>query len=411
MASTSPEQISLRQHVASHALGDPAATLRGELALIAGDAWQGCRVAVALGSRGIDRIALIARTLVDWLRERGAEPFVVPAMGSHGGATPAGQRELLASYGLTPEALGVPIRAEMETDEVSRTASGISVRLSRVALGADAVVLVNRIKPHTDFESLTLGSGLLKMAAIGLGKIDGASVCHAAAARLGYETVLVEVSGAVLGCLPRVYGVGLIEDGTHRMARVAVLRGREIARAEPALLQQSRAWMPALPFADVDVLVVDAIGKNISGAGMDPNVIGRGVHGERMRMCRSTVRTIYARDLTPESHGNASGIGLADVVSSRLVAAMDPAITYTNALAAMKVVPARIPFHFATDAECLRAALRLAGVDPQAARILRIRDTLALDEVTASSNYLDEINGRDDLEVLGAPEPWPFEMA
>jgi hypothetical protein len=169
--------------------------------------------------------------------------------------------------------------------------------------------------------------------------------------------------------------------------------------------------MPALPFAEVDVLVVDAIGKNISGAGMDPNVIGRGVHGERMRMCRSTVGTIYARDLTPESHGNASGIGLADVVSSRLVAAMDPAITYTNALAAMKVVPARIPFHFATDAECLRAALRLAGVDPETARILRIRDTLALDEVTASSNYLAEINGRDDLEVLGAPEPWPFDMA
>jgi hypothetical protein len=296
----------------------------------------------------------------------------------------------------------------METDEVGRTPGGVSVRLSRVARGADAVVLVNRIKPHTDFESTTLGSGLVKMAAIGLGKIDGASACHEGAARLGYEKALTEVAAAVLGCLPRVYGVGLVEDGAHRLARVAVLRGHEIAREEPALLQQARAWMPALPFPEVDVLIVDTIGKNISGAGMDPNIIGRGVHGERMMMCRAAVRAIYARDLTPESHGNATGIGLADVVSSRLVAAMDQAITYTNALAAMKVVPVRIPFQFATDSDCVGAACRLAGVPPERARLLRIRDTLALEHVVASESYLPEIEGRDDLEVIAPLEPWSF---
>jgi hypothetical protein len=161
-------------------------------------------------------------------------------------------------------------------------------------------------------------------------------------------------------------------------------------------LQQARAWMPALPFPEVDVLIVDTIGKNISGAGMDPNIIGRGVHGERMMMCRAAVRAIYARDLTPESHGNATGIGLADVVSSRLVAAMDQAITYTNALAAMKVVPVRIPFQFA------------AGVPPERARLLRIRDTLALEHVVASESYLPEIEGRDDLEVIAPLEPWSF---
>jgi hypothetical protein len=246
------------------------------------------------------------------------------------------------------------------------------------------------------------------MAAIGLGKIAGASACHDGAARLGYETALTEVAATVLGRLPRVYGVGLVEDGTHRLARVAVLRGDEIARDEPALLQQARAWMPALPFPDVDVLIVDAIGKNISGAGMDPNIIGRGVHGERMAMCRATVRAIYARDLTPESHGNATGIGLADVVSSRLVAAMDQAITYTNALAAMKVVPVRIPFQFPTDAECVGAACRLAGVRPEGARLLRVRDTLALEHVIASESYLQEVEGRDDLELIGPPEPWSF---
>jgi hypothetical protein len=408
-ASLLPRQVSLRQRLASHPLDDPAAALAGTLVRMGGDGWQGRRVAVALGSRGIDRIALIARTLIDWLRERGAEPFVLPAMGSHGGATPEGQRELLASYGITSEALRVPVQAEMATDLVGRTTSGIPVRLSCVAGAADAVVLVNRIKPHTDFESRTLGSGLLKMAAIGLGKIDGASACHEGASRLGYETALGEVARAVLASVPRVYGVGLLEDGAHHLARIAVLRGDEIAREEPALLEQARAWMPALPFSEIDVLIVDAIGKNISGAGMDPNVIGRGVHGERMLMCPSTVRTIYARDLTPESHGNATGIGLADVVSSRLVAAMDPAITYTNALAAMKIVPVRVPFHFGTDRECLAAAFRLAGVGPERARVLRIRDTLALGDVVCSENYLDEIRGRDDLEVVGEPQPWLFD--
>jgi hypothetical protein len=403
-----PQQVRLRQRLAGHALDDAGATLVHDLARIADDGWQGCRVGIGLGSRGIDQIAAVAGALVAWLREHGAEPFVIPAMGSHGGATPDGQRELLASYGITSETLGVPVHAEMDTDDVGRTASGIPVRISRVARGADAVVLVNRIKPHTDFESTTLGSGLLKMAAIGLGKIDGASTCHEGASRFGYETAITEVAAGVLGCLPRVYGVGLVEDGTHRLARIAVLRGQEIAREEPALLQQARAWMPALPFSDVDVLIVDAIGKNISGAGMDPNIIGRGVHGERMLMCRATVRAIYARDLTPESHGNATGIGLADVVSSRLVAAMDQAITYTNALAAMKVVPVRIPFQFATDADCLAAACRLAGVRPERARLLRIRDTLALEHVIASDAYLEEIGERDDLEVVAPPAPWSF---
>jgi len=403
-----PRQVLLQQRLVARPLVNPGAALVSALARLEGEDWRRRRVAVALGSRGIDRIALVARTLVDWLRDRGAEPFVIPGMGSHGGATPEGQCELLASYGITSDALGVEIDARMDTDDLGRTPSGIPLRIARSARAADAVVIVNRIKPHTDFESATLGSGLLKMAAIGLGKMDGASACHEAASRLGYETALGEVAHAVLARTPRAYGVALLEDGTHHLARIEVLRGDEIAREEPALLQQARAWMPALPFTAVDVLVVDAIGKNISGAGMDPNIIGRGVHGERMELCRSTVRAIYARDLTPESHGNATGIGLADVVTSRLVAAMDPAVTYTNALAAMKIVPVRIPFQFATDAECLDAAFRLAGTGPERARILRIPDTLALGEIVASENYLGEVADRDDLEVLRGPEEWAW---
>jgi hypothetical protein len=404
-----PRQLRIRQRLASSPLDSPAATLRGRLARLAGDEWNGRTVAVALGSRGIDSIAVVAQTLIGWLRERGASPFIVPAMGSHGGATAEGQGELLASYGLTVEALGVPLRAEMDTDLVGTTVSGIPVRLARAARQADAVVLVNRVKPHTDFESPVIGSGLLKMSAVGLGKIDGASAIHEAALRLGYEQALFEVSGAVLSVLPRVYGLALLEDGMHRLGRMELLRGEEIAAEEPGLLAQARAWMPALPFADVDVLIVDAIGKNVSGAGMDTNVTGRGVHGERMALCRSTVRAIYARDLTPESHGNAVGIGLADVVSSRLVEKMDPGITYTNALAAVTAVPVRIPFHFRTDAECLAAALRLAGVAPETARLLRIRDTLSLECVLASEAYGAEAAERADLEVVRGPEPWSLD--
>jgi hypothetical protein len=405
---TLPRQVRVRQHLESHPLDHPVETLVHALGRVENDDWRERRVAIALGSRGINRIADVARGVTGWLRARGADPFIVPAMGSHGGATPEGQTELLASFGITAEAVGVPVHAAMDTEVVGRTARDIPVRIARTVREADAVVLVNRVKPHTDFESLTLGSGLLKMAAIGLGKIDGAAVCHQAASRVGYEVALGEVGRGVLEALPRVYGVALVEDGTHTLARIAVLRAKEIPDEEPALLAQARSWMPALPFEQVDVLVVDTIGKNISGAGMDPNIVGRGVHGERMTMCRSKVGAIYARDLTPESHGNAVGIGLADVVSCRLVHAMDPRVTYTNALTAMTVAPVRIPLNFQTEDECMSAAARLAGVVPGQARILRIRDTLSLETVIASEAYLPDVADRDDLEIVAPAEAWTF---
>ena len=397
-----PRQVRIRQRLANHALGDAAATLVQRLARVGDDGWQGRRVAVALGSRGIDQIAAVAGTLITWLRERGAEPFVIPAMGSHGGATPAGQRELLASYGITTEALGVPVDAEMDTDDVGRTASGVPVRLSRVARDADALVLVNRIKPHTDFESLTLGSGLLKMAAIGLGKIDGASACHEGASRLGYETTISEVAAAVLACLPRVYGVGLVEDGTHRLARVAVLRAAEIAREEPALLHQARAWMPALPFPDVDVLIVDTIGKNISGAGMDTNVIGRKFNDHKaMDDEHPKVKRILVRGLTEETHGNAAGIGIAEFCTRKVIDQIDLRITKINCLTGGHPTAAMLPVYYDSERETLDQALTTIGLtQPHQARILWIRDTLHLAEVECSDAYWKQAQQRSDLEIL-----------
>jgi hypothetical protein len=295
--------------------------------------------------------------------------------------------------------------------ETGEEVEGVRVVISARALDADVVLLINRIKPHTDFGSALIGSGLMKMSAIGLGKAEGAFRCHWAAATRGHERVLRAVSRVVLSRLPRVYGVGLIEDGSHRLARIELMRGGEFADREPPLLALARQWMPALPFPQVDVLVVDEIGKDISGTGMDTNIVGRGVDLQPMPNRRSAVSAIYVRGLTPASHGNAIGIGMADIVSDRLVEAMDRHKTYTNAVSAMTPGTARVSIHFPTDRECLRAALRVSAADPAAPRIVRIRHTLALDRVVVSEAYAKAIADRDDLTVLVSPTEWRFDDA
>jgi hypothetical protein len=364
---------------------------------------------VAAGSRGIDRIGAITRAAVEWLHARGARPFIMPAMGSHGGGTAEGQLDLLASYGITEAVMGVPLRADMDVRVIGQTPSGFPVHTSTVALDADAVLLINRVKPHTDFSSATVGSGLRKMCAIGLGKVEGATTCHHVATRIGHERVIQEVAAVATATLPRLFGLALVEDGTHHIARIEVLRGEEFLSREPELYAQAWEWMPALPLAQVDILVVDEIGKDISGCGMDTNIIGRGVDTAPMTNRRTSVRTIYARSLTPASHGNAVGIGLADIVSTRLVEQMDRTISYTNALSAMTPATVRISVHFPTDAECMRAALRVAGAAPHEARILRIRNTLSLQYIVASEACLEPLRERGDIEILEPPMPWTFD--
>ena len=407
-----PAQMLVQARLASHALADPAAETTARLeAGLRGLEANGCRVAVAVGSRGIDRLPIVVRAVVDWLRARGASPFLIPAMGSHGGATAEGQVGLLAALGVTEASAGAPIRAAMDVVELGRTADGVPVFIAREAREADGIVLVNRVKPHTDFESPRLGSGLTKMCAIGLGKFDGAATCHRAARTLGYERAITEAARVVRARLPVWGGVALVEDGHHHLARIEALPATQLEEREPALLAQAREWMPVLPFDDIDVLVVDEMGKNVSGAGMDPNVIGRGVDGKPFASAAARARAIYARSLTPESHGNAIGIGLADVVSTRLVSSMDRHVTYTNALSSLTPGSARIPMQFDTDAECLAAAARLAGVEPSRARMVRIRSTLALDRLVVSEAFAPELAGRAELTVLGPPRPWTLTAA
>jgi hypothetical protein len=405
-----PAQMLVEARLPSHALDDPAAEVAGRLdAFLAGVDCRDKRVAVGAGSRGIDRIAEVTRAVVSALKGRGARPFIVPAMGSHGGGTAEGQLELLDSFGINETTMGVPLRASMDVVEIGRTEVGEPVFTAREALEADGVVLINRVKPHTDFESLTVGSGLVKMAAIGLGKVEGAAAAHRAARRHGYEASISAASRLVRSRLKMLAGVALLEDPHHRLARVEIVPAAEIEASEPALLAQARSWMPCLPFPEVDILILDEIGKNISGAGMDTNVVGRGVDGMPFLSARSRAKNIYVRGLTPESHGNAVGVGLAEVVRSRVIDEMDSRAMYTNALSAMTPATVRAPMHFDSDAECLKAILRVSGADPERPRIVRVRNTLAVDRFVASEAYAAEVAERDDLTVVVPPRPWTLD--
>ena len=346
---------------------------------------RGKRIAVGAGSRGIDRIPEVIRTVVTVLKEKGALPFILPVMGNHGGATAEGQAGILEGLGITEATVGAPVRPRMDTRLVASTAAGTPVYVSEEAMAADGVILVNRIKPHTDFESTRLGSGILKMAAIGLGQSEGAAACHRAAGRLGFEAVLPAVAQVVFAHVKMVAAIGIVEDGLHHLARVEAIAPAAIADREAALLAEARALMPSLPFPRIDVLVIDAMGKDISGAGMDTNIIGRGVDGRPFATRRSDVGADLGRSLTPASHGNAIGIGLADVASKSLVDSIDPDSIFVNALSSMTPTTAKTPMYFPTDRECLKAAVRFSGSDAGDAGIVRIKSTLALDRFVVSS--------------------------
>src|SRR5947207_5304349 len=375
---------------------------------------SGAQIAVAVGSRGITNIKSIVAAVLDVLKAAGAKPFILPAMGSHGGATPEGQLGVLESYGITEQSMGVPIRASMEVERIGASADGVDVFCSVEAQRSDGIVLVNRVKPHTDFQG-TLGSGVLKMCVIGLGKRAGAAACHAAATRLGYEHTLRSIARVVLRTAPIVCGVAIVENQFHDTARIVVLKRDEIEEREKELLEEARRLMPRLPFDDIDLLIVDRIGKNISGAGMDPNVTGRWVHGYSSSLgpdnqAKPMIRRIFVRDLTPDKHGNDIGIGIEEFSPHRLVRAMDRNATYINALTSLTPNGAKIPIHFDTDREAIAQALAsLAIADTTQAKIVRIEDTLSLANIEVSQTYAGLVKRRADLAALEEPREMEFD--
>jgi hypothetical protein len=374
----------------------------------------GARIAVGAGSRGITNLAAVVREVIDILKDAGAKPFLVPAMGSHGGATPEGQIQILSEYGVTEAAMGVPIQASMETVELGATEDGVTVRFGKAALDSDGIVVINRVKPHTDFGG-PLGSGIVKMIAIGFGKQAGAAAYHAAASRLGMERIIRTVSKVVLPKVPILAAVALLEDTEHQTARIVVLRAEEVEAREEEIQAEARRLMPRLPFDEIDLLIVDRIGKNISGAGMDPNITGRGVHGYSSKLSEHTVKPVihrvYVRDLTPESHGNAIGIGMADFTTTRLAKSIDAHATGMNALTSLSINSFKIPMAFDSDREAIRLALEsVPKADGRPHRVVRIKDTLNLVRVEVSESYQGDLATRSDLEVLGPARDVVFDV-
>ena len=376
----------------------------------------GMKLAVGVGSRGITNLKEIVKAALDVLIKAGAKPFIIPAMGSHGGATSEGQIEMLASYGVTTQSMGVPIEASMEVKKIATAFGELDVVFSVPALAADGVVVLNRVKPHTDFRG-TLGSGIQKMLVIGFGKQVGANNAHRAAAHRGYEAVLREFAKTILGTVPVFCGIALVEDQHHQTAELQVIPPENIVREEGKLFQKAESLLARLPIEDIDLLIVDRMGKDISGSGMDTNVIGRDINGYTSSLhpegtVTPRVSRIFVRDLTPASSGNGQGIGMADFTTARLVKSLNLQYTYMNALTSLGLLPAKIPIYFDNDRDAIQAALAsLATSEPEKLRVVRIADTLNLERFLVSESCESAIHGRAGVSAMGHGRDMEFDSA
>ena len=402
--------LRVRQTFPRARLGDIPAGVRSALSAARLPVKRGDTVAVGAGSRGIANIDVIVKAVVDWLKELGARPFVFPAMGSHGGATVEGQRGVLAHYGITEATMGCEIRATMDVVQAGE-ALGLPVWLDTIASEADWIGLANRVKPHTDFKG-SIESGLFKMMTIGLGKYKGATQYHRANVNHGYETVITAVGREMLTKARIGFGLGIVENGYDETAKVEAFNAADLEAGERRLLKDAREWMARLPFSPIDVLVVEEIGKNISGAGMDTNVIGRPSNPHEPFPADPKILWIVALDMTEESGGNATGIGNADFTTRRLAEKIDWKPTAINCLTACAPNGAKLPLVFDSDREAVENALNCIGLTkPEQARVIRIKNTLVLGEIECSEVFQPEIAKRPDLVVVGEGRPLAFDAA
>ncbi len=409
-----PNMLRIRQHFDAPTVEDIPAAVSEEITRLnlSARVKPGQSVAVSVGSRGINNIALITKSLVEELKALGLEPFLVPAMGSHGGGIAEAQREIIEGYGVTEEYVGAPIKASMETVQVGQTEDGVPVFFDKYAFEADHVAVVGRIKPHTDFVG-EIESGLHKMMLIGLGKHKGAALYHQAIVHYSFDRIIRSVGQQVIDQCGVLLGLGIVENQYDQTALLKGVAPEEFVEREKELLVLAKKWMPRLPFDHVDLLIVDEIGKNISGAGMDTNVVGRKFHDNHAAEKEyPKVTRILVRGLTPETHGNASGIGTAEYAHRRAVEEMDREITYINCMTGNHPSGAHIPLYFDTDQICIEKALQTVGLrEPGEEKIMRIHNTLDLGELLVSEAYRAEVEAREDLSIVEEAAPMPFDAS
>lgn len=397
-----PKLAPVRQHLTTDHIADVAAHVQAQLAASAlqESVKPGMRVAIGLGSRGVSCIRDVVTPLVETLLTWGAQPFLVPAMGSHGGGTAEGQREVLIGYGLAK--LGVPILSNMESTEIGTTPEGMPVYTDINAAQADGIIVVNRIKPHTAFRN-HWESGLMKMLAVGLGKERGAATIHG----WGLRDAMPAAARVALEKLPVIAGIGIVENGEHQPAAIEVIPAAQIEAREPALLKLAWEHLPRIPLEPLDLLVLQEIGKDISGTGMDLNVVGmwRRTGG----LPEPDFRVITALDLTPNSHGNAVGVGYCDLIPQRLADKIDRHVTYTNCLTAGNFNGGKMPITLPTDRDVISAAL--PRTNPAHARVVVTRNTLDLGLLWVSESVLPQIEPVATLEQIGPPQSMVFDAA
>jgi len=394
-----PDVALVRRHFTSDHIEDVAGEVRHQLAQVglSQRIRPGMRVAVTAGSRGITNIALVIHTVIEELKGLDARPFIVPAMGSHGGATAEGQIELLAEYGITEESMGVPILSSMETVIIGQTPQGAPVHMDRNAYNADAVVLVNRVKAHTSLQG-PIQSGLCKIMAIGLGKQKGAESIH----DRGLNPNVPEAAKVMIGTGKIALGIALVENSYHQTYKIVAAPPERIHETDRECLELSNSLLPRLPFDEMDVLVVDWMGKNISGSGMDTNVIGLWRQAPEKFPFTPMYRKLVVLNVTPESHGNCTGIGMADFTTRKLVSQIDYNKTYWNVLTGGNSKSGMIPITLDTDVDAVEVALRCArrvGTDFQ---LVRIKNTLELEEFYVTAPLLEQLRSSPEYEVVRA---------
>jgi hypothetical protein len=402
-----PEMVQVRQTFERPVIADIEQELRVQLSreairrLIKPEK----RIALTAGSRGIANIALILKITAKLCHEKGAKPFIIPAMGSHGGATAEGQRDVLKGYGITEEACGCPILSTMETRQIGHSDEGYPILIDRYASEADGIIVIGRIKPHTCFRG-EYESGLMKMMAIGLGKQQGAEVCHFSGFK-DMQRLIPLFGNAIIKNAPVMFGIGLVENAYDETAVIRALLPDEIRSEEPKLLLTAKSLLGKILVTDADVLIVDKIGKNISGDGADPNITGR--YGTPYASGGLAPQRMAVLDLTEESHGNANGLGLFDATTERLYRKINFDMTYPNSITCKMLNMLKIPVVMENDRDCIAVAVKSCyDIDYRNPRIVHIKDTMSLEYIRVSAALVSQVYENKQLEVIGSPQPFSF---